>query len=86
MHSQAQYLPITPGLFSILVLLFDGLVILIQLRILRYAYMRLVVSSTGAFMLLAASLLGSYFNIPVWHLPAETVSARGRSISSGFVT
>jgi uncharacterized membrane protein len=37
--------------------------------------MRLGVSSTGAFMLLAASLLGSYFNMPVWHLPAETVSA-----------
>ena len=32
-----HYLPLTPGLFSILVLLFAGLIILIQLRILRYA-------------------------------------------------
>ena len=41
MNSQVQYLPMTPGLFSILVILFAGLVILIQLRVLRYAYMRL---------------------------------------------
>ena len=36
-----HYLPLTPGLFSLLALLFLGLIILIQLRILRYAYMRL---------------------------------------------
>jgi hypothetical protein len=40
MHSQVHYLPMTPGLFSILLVLFAGLVILVQLRILRYAYMR----------------------------------------------
>jgi len=41
MGSQVQYLPLTPALFSFLVFLVLGLVILIQLRILRYAYMRL---------------------------------------------
>jgi hypothetical protein len=41
MGSQVHYLPLTPGLFSILVVLFGGLIILIQLRILSYAYMRL---------------------------------------------
>ena len=41
MGSQVHYLPLTPGLFSILVFLVVGLVILIQLGILRYAYMRL---------------------------------------------
>ena len=45
MGSQVQYLPLTPGFFSILVFLFVGLIILIQLRILRYAYMRLGVGS-----------------------------------------
>ena len=64
-----HYLPLTPVLFSILVFLFIGLVILIQLRILRYAYMRLGVSPGAALMLLFGSLIGSYFNIPVTVLP-----------------
>jgi uncharacterized membrane protein len=72
---QIHYLPLAPLFFSILVGVFFLLLLLIQLGILRYAYMRLGVSSTGALMLLAASLAGSYFNIPVWHLPAEAVSA-----------
>jgi uncharacterized membrane protein len=73
--SQLHYLPLAPLFFAVLIGIFFLVLLLIQLGILRYAYMRLGVSSTGAFMLLAASLLGSYFNIPVWHLPAETVSA-----------
>jgi uncharacterized membrane protein len=73
MHSQAQYLPITPGLFSILVLLIAGLIILIQLRILRYAYMRLGVGPGMALLLLFGSLIGSYFNIPIAVLPAKAI-------------
>lgn len=73
MHAQVQYLPITPGLFSILVLLFVGLIVLIQLRILRYAYMRLGIGPWAALLLLFGSLIGSYFNIPITVLPAETV-------------
>ncbi|GLR85785.1 DUF1614 domain-containing protein [Bradyrhizobium iriomotense] len=73
MHSQVQYLPITPGLFSVLVLLFAGLIILIQLRILRYAYMRLGVGPGVALLLLFGSLVGSYFNIPVTVLPGKAV-------------
>lgn len=73
MDSQVHYLPITPGLFAILLLLFVALVILIQLRILRYAYMRLGVSPGAAMLLLAGSLIGSYFNIPVTVLPAKSV-------------
>jgi len=73
MHAQVQYLPITPGLFSILVLLFAGLIILIQLRILRYAYMRLGVGPGMALLLLFGSLIGSYFNIPITVLPAQAV-------------
>ena len=52
MGSQVHYLPMTPGLFSILVILAVGLVILIQLRILRYAYMRLGVGPGVALLLL----------------------------------
>jgi uncharacterized membrane protein len=73
MHAQVQYLPITPGLFSILVLLFAALLILIQLRILRYAYMRLGVGPGVALLLLFGSLIGSYFNIPIAVLPATAV-------------
>jgi uncharacterized membrane protein len=74
MHaSDAHYLPVTPALFSILVVLAAGLLILIQLNVLRYAYMRLGLSSGGAFLLLIGSLVGSYFNIPVAALPEQRV-------------
>ena len=73
MGSQVQYLPLTPGFFSILVFLVVGLVILIQLRILRYAYMKLGVSPGVALMLLVGSLIGSYFNIPITVLPGAPV-------------
>src|SRR5512139_1871207 len=80
MHSQAQYLPITPGLFSILVLLLAGLVILIQLRILRYAYMRLGIGPGAALLLLLGSLIGSYFNIPIAVLPAKAAVRSGEIV------
>src|SRR6266404_1679814 len=69
MNSEVHYLPLTPGLFSILVILLVGLLILIQLRILRYAYMRLGVGPGTALLLLFGSLIGSYFNIPITILP-----------------
>jgi len=71
--SQVHYLPLTPGFFSILVFLAVGLIILIQLRILRYAYMRLGVGPGAAMLLLFGSLIGSYFNIPVTVLPGPSV-------------
>ena len=58
MDSQVHYLPLTPGFFSILVFLAAGLIILIQLRILRYAYMRLGVGPGAAMLLLVGSLIG----------------------------
>src|ERR1700731_4935671 len=66
-----HYLPLTPGLFSVLVFVFVGLIILIQLRILRYAYMRLGVGPGAALFLLFGSLIGSYFNIPITVLPGH---------------
>lgn len=73
LHSQVQYLPITPGFFALLVLAFGALIILIQLGILRYAYMKLGISSGAAMLLLLGSLIGSYFNIPLTVLPGQTV-------------
>jgi uncharacterized membrane protein len=75
MDSGIHYLPMTPGLFSILVVLFAGLIILVQLRILRYAYMRLGLGPGAALLLLFGSLMGSYFNIPIAVLPGSTVRA-----------
>jgi uncharacterized membrane protein len=69
MGSEVHYLPLTPGLFSILAILLAGLIILVQLRILRYAYMRLGVGPGTALLLLFGSLIGSYFNIPITVLP-----------------
>jgi len=71
--SEFQYLPLTPGFFSILVLLFVILLILIQFGALRYAYMQLGLSSRGALLLLFGSLVGSYFNIPIAEIPGERV-------------
>jgi uncharacterized membrane protein len=73
MDSQVHYLPMTPGFFSILVILAAGLIILIQLRILRYAYMKLGVGPGAAMLLLVGSLIGSYFNIPITVLPGKPV-------------
>jgi uncharacterized membrane protein len=74
MHvSQTHYLPLTPGFFSVLVVLVAGLLILIQLGVLRHAYLQLGISSRMAAVLLFGSLLGSYFNIPVATLPEQRV-------------
>ena len=70
-----HYLPLTPGLFSVLALLFLGLIILIQLRILRYVYMKLGVGPGMALLLLFGSLIGSYFNIPITILPGKSVES-----------
>ena len=71
--SQTHYLPLTPALFAVLVVTLAALLILIQLNALRYAYMRLGLSSRGAILLLVGSLVGSYFNIPVAVIPGQNV-------------
>jgi uncharacterized membrane protein len=67
----AQYLPVAPQIFALLAGLLVIALILLQIGVLRYAYMRLGVSSGTAFFLLFASLLGSYVNIPVASLGEE---------------
>ena len=71
--SQMHYLPLAPPFFFILVGLFVALLVLIQIGVLRYAYMRLGISSGAALLLLFGSLIGSYFNIPVAYLPEQRV-------------
>jgi uncharacterized membrane protein len=78
--NQLHYLPLNPTFFSILVGVFLALVLLIQLGILRYAYMRIGVGSAAALLLLFGSLIGSYFNIPVAELPDQEIMS-GREIT-----
>ena len=66
------YLPLTPGDFAILVVIFVIVGILL-ISTLRYAYENLGVSSSTALLLLFGSLVGSYFNIPVAQLAPEHV-------------
>jgi len=74
MHfDHVQYLPIAPPLFALLAGALVLLLILVQIRVLRYAYMQLGVSSGTAFFLLFASLLGSYVNIPIAVLGEEVM-------------
>jgi uncharacterized membrane protein len=76
MHwSHLHYLPISPLFFSILVGIFFLVVVLVEVGALRYAFMRLGVSSGAALLLLLGSLIGSYFNIPVAELPEQRVMA-----------
>jgi uncharacterized membrane protein len=69
--SQFHYLPLTPAYFIILVIPF--LIVLGIAMTLRYAYLSLGVSSSTALLLLFGSLIGSYFNIPIYQLRPEHV-------------
>ena len=70
-YGHAQYLPVAPSFFALLAVALGILLILVQIGVLRYAYMRLGVSSGTAFLLLFGSLLGSYVNIPIAKLGSE---------------
>jgi uncharacterized membrane protein len=76
-----NYLPLTLPFFAVLVAVFVALVLFIEIRALRYAYLRLGVSSRAAMLLLLASLFGSYINIPVAQLPERQIRA-GQVITS----
>jgi uncharacterized membrane protein len=68
-----HYLPLSLPFFVFLVAVFLALIVVVEVRLLRYAYLSLGVGPRAAFLLLLGSLVGSYFNIPVAHLPNEHV-------------
>jgi len=78
--SDYHYFPLALPFFLALVFLFVLLVILIEIRIIEYAYKRIGISHRYIFALLLLSLLGSYVNIPVAELPA------GRMLSGKEIT
>jgi uncharacterized membrane protein len=77
MHmSQFHYLPLAPGFFSLLIGLFIVVFgVMLVFRLLRHAYLNLGVSPSAAMWLLIATLIGSYFNIPVAVLPHEALQS-----------
>jgi len=70
---ELQYVPLALPFFFLFFGLFIFLVILIQLHVLHFAYAKLGLSSGAALLVLLASLIGSYFNIPLTELPEREV-------------
>jgi uncharacterized membrane protein len=70
-----HYFPISLTFVMIFLLLVVALVILIELRVLEYAYEKVGIRRRYAFLLLFLSLVGSYFNIPVYQLPPEPMTS-----------
>ncbi len=70
--SHLHYLPIALPFFSILVGAVFVLIVIMELRALRYAYLSIGLSSGASILVLIASLIGSYFNIPVAELPGRS--------------
>jgi uncharacterized membrane protein len=68
-----HYIPLPLPLFSLLVGIFAVLVVLLQLGALRYAYVSIGLSPSGAMLVLFGSLVGSYFNIPLAELPQQHI-------------
>jgi uncharacterized membrane protein len=72
-----HYLPLPLPFFSILVGAFLVVFALLQIGVLGYAYARIGLASGTIFLVLLASLVGSYFNIPVARLsPQHVVSGQ----------
>jgi uncharacterized membrane protein len=80
-----NYLPLAPPSFGLLAFILLVLVLVIEFRAFRYAYERIGLSSRAAFLLLLASLIGSYFNIPLVQLPARQIITRGEVQFFGMV-
>ena len=71
-----QYLPTQLLLYALLGGLFLALLGLLEIGILNSAYRRLGLAPRAAMLVLFASLIGSYLNIPVARLPEAHIVAR----------
>ena len=76
-----HYFPLAPPFFLGLFLLFLFVVVLIELRVLQYAFELVGVDRRYFLGLLLASFAGSYINLPIAHLPPEQiVSPKGMQV------
>ncbi|HUB48798.1 MAG TPA: DUF1614 domain-containing protein [Acetobacteraceae bacterium] len=68
-----HYLPLSAPFFAILVAVLAVVWVMLEVGALSYAYMRIGLSPRGTMLVLLASLIGSYFNIPVADLPQRQI-------------
>jgi uncharacterized membrane protein len=68
-----HYFPISAGLVAVFAVLLVGLVVLIEIGLLRRAYMALGLNPLLVTLILFGSLLGSFVNIPIYRLPGQHV-------------
>ena len=79
-YGHLQYFPLGLPRISLLAVVYLVVVVWIEMRAFRVASMRIGLGSTTAMFLLLLSLAGSYFNIPVAHLPGRQI-VTGREFS-----
>ncbi len=72
-----NYFPIALPFLLFLIFIFTALIVLVEVEVLVYAYHKIGINPRHIFALLLLSLLGSYVNIPVYHLPPEAVRSGG---------
>jgi uncharacterized membrane protein len=75
MHHHLNYFPLPLIFYAIFAGVLLALFILLQLKLLSYAYMRIGLDSRVAMLVLLGSLLGSYINIPVAQLAEARVAS-----------
>src|SRR5512135_2412211 len=75
-----HYFPIALPFLLLFAFVFALLILFIEIGILRYAYERIGVGRRHMFALLVLSFLGSYVNIPIYHLQSGHV-ASGEAVS-----
>lgn len=75
-RSRLNFFPLTSPFVALLFVLVALLIMFFELGIIQYAYEKIGIDRRYVFALLAASLLGSYVNIPVGSLPEERMYSR----------
>ena len=68
-----HYFPLDVGVATLFFAILLGLLVFIQLRLLGHAYSALGLDPRVAMLVLLASLLGSYVNLPLARLPEQRV-------------
>lgn len=71
-----HYFPLSAGLAALYIGILAALLILLLAGVLRHVYSALGLPPAGVVWILAASLLGSYVNIPLVRLPEQRIVSR----------
>lgn len=84
MFNHLHYLPLPLPFFVVLAAIFLILLVLLQVGVLRYAYRHLRINSGAALLLLAGTLFGGCFNIPVVELSARKILSGHQIVVQGM--